>query len=103
MFDGITVSPLDNLEGSKARRLASERRLVYKEDAKIFGVTMPDAMWWGSGSARSNALAWEILLIAAVAGTAGWLVVRYIRNGSVYIPENGEIKLNINNPESYRI
>lgn len=97
VFDALTVSPLDYTENSKGVRLRSDRTLTYKEDAHIFGIRMPDWMWFLPVEARTMATIWMVLIVFIIIALVTKWIMRYYKRNSVYRPENKEIHLSFAN------
>lgn len=88
MYDGMVISPLN----PNTPRMHASRSISVTDDGKIFGMRMPDAMWWWSrGDIRQAAFIWEVIIVLLVifltVAAVGW----YNKKSTVYTLGNDEI------------
>lgn len=88
MYDGMIISPLN----PNTPRMHASRSISVADDGKIFGMRMPDAMWWWSrGDIRQAAFIWEVIIVLFVifltVAAVGW----YNRKSTIYTLGNDEI------------
>ncbi len=88
MYNGMVISPLN----PNTPRMHASRSISVNDDGKIFGLRMPDAMWWWShGDIRQAAFIWEVIIVLLVifltVAAVGW----YNKKSTVYTLGNDEI------------
>lgn len=90
LYDGLLASP----ENPNTPRMQASRSLSVAGGGRIFGMTMPDALWWWYPSdADKAAFLWEIILILALLALSGYAIKRYNKRTTLYNLKNHEISI----------
>lgn len=88
IYNGMAASPLN----PNTRRMHSDRILSAKGEGNIFGIAMPDAMWWWCrDDIAKAAFIWEVVLVLILILVVVVIVGIINKKTTVYIPTNEEM------------
>lgn len=90
--DGIYNGMLASPDNPNTKRMSSTRTLSANSEGKIFGMPMPDVIWWWCrDDIAKAAFIWEVLLVLIGVIIVVLAVNLYNKKSTVYIPTNEEI------------
>lgn len=92
MYDGMLISP----DNPNTPRMHSSRTISVQEDGKIFGMPMPDFIWWWArDDVRKAAFIWEVIVVMLVILLTVTAVGLYNKKSTVYTLDNDEIGIRV--------
>jgi len=90
IYDAYVLSPDD----SSYPRLRTHITLSGRNEAKVFGMRLPDSLWWFYPSdIKMAAFVWEVILLLIVVAAVVYAIYRLNRRSLRYVPANDEITL----------
>lgn len=99
IYDAYVLSPDD----ASYPRLRTRLTLSGRSEAKVFGMPLPDSLWWFYPSdIKMAAFVWEVILLLLVVVAVVYAIYRLNRRSLRYVPEKDEISLRHLELRSYR-
>lgn len=90
IYDAYVLSPDD----ASYPRLRTHITLNGRNEAKVFGMRLPDSMWWFYPSdIKMAAFVWEVILLLIVVGAVVFAIYRLNSRSLRYVPGHDEISL----------
>ncbi len=90
IYDAYVLSPDD----PSYPRLRTHITLSGRSEAKVFGMRLPDSMWWFYPSdIKMAAFVWEVILLLLVVAAVVYAIYRLNSRSLRYVPEHDEISL----------